>query len=632
MKRSNSKAKALSALLGATTLIIVATFALLFAGCNQAGTGGGNSGGNGGGDKPTPNHKITFSVDGANGTLKAKADGIDETDKSPISVEEGKTITFTATPSTNYRVKEWKVDDATIKDNTSNTYSHEVTKACTVKVSFEDASTPKKHEVTFSVEGENGGTLKAKADGVAETDKSPISVEENKTVTFTATPAKDYRVKGWKVGDTVVANNKTNAYTHTVTKPATITVSFEVPSVEGGAVLILKPDKHDLRLTAKTADGSAIAVEGCNETTLASGTYSATLTATGTKVILKGNIIELDFRGGYGYENPLTFLNVHGLTSLQKLTCNGLINLTSLNVQGLSSLKELQCFVNDIISLNVKDCASLEKLNCNNNKLTSLNLQGCTALKSLKCDGNKLTELNVHGLTTLQTLDCSKNELTSLIMQGCIALKELYYNDNNKLTTLDVQSCTSLEKLHCRNTKLTSLDVHGLIALQSLQCERNHLTALNVQGCTALENIYCEENQLTSLNVQGCTSLNKLRCSGNKFTELNVQGLKALQSLNCESNQLTTLNVQDCTALKYLYCYANKLNAEAFKKLFNDLPTREASDKAIAILYTEKADVTEGNHKDFTTPDPLKTAFENAKSVKHWELKKKDASGEWKEI
>ena len=110
-----------------------------------------------------------------------------------------------------------------------------------------------------------------------------------------------------------------------------------------------------------------------------------------------------------------------------------------------------------------------------------------------------------------------------------------------------------------------------------------------------------------------------------------MQGLKALQSLDCKSNQLTTLNVQDCTALKYLYCYANKLNAEAFKKLFNDLPTREASDEATAILYTEKADVAEGNHKDFTQSDPLKEAFEGAKA-KHWKLQKKDASGDWQEI
>ena len=51
---------------------------------------------------------------------------------------------------------------------------------------------PETFAVTFSA-GEHG-TLKAKADGVTETDKSPISVEKDKTVTFTAMPAENFVV------------------------------------------------------------------------------------------------------------------------------------------------------------------------------------------------------------------------------------------------------------------------------------------------------------------------------------------------------------------------------------------------------------------------------------------------------
>ena len=52
---------------------------------------------------------------------------------------------------------------------------------------------PETFAVTFSA-GEHG-TLKAKADGVTETNKSPISVEKDKTVVFTAVPEKGYEVE-----------------------------------------------------------------------------------------------------------------------------------------------------------------------------------------------------------------------------------------------------------------------------------------------------------------------------------------------------------------------------------------------------------------------------------------------------
>ena len=207
MTKFNSKHKALSALtsLRVVALITATTLALLFVGCKQTGTGGsGSGGGNGGGDKPKP-------------------------------------------------------------------------------------STPNNYSIAFSVEGtQSNGTLKAKADGIDETDKSPISVEEGKTVTFTATPSKDYQIKGWTFDGNAV-NGTNTSYTHTVSKPATITVSFElIPK----AILTLTPDNLTITVTAKTADGSDITVEGYTKTTFASGKPTSLTAKEGTtKVVLKGNII-----------------------------------------------------------------------------------------------------------------------------------------------------------------------------------------------------------------------------------------------------------------------------------------------------------------------------------------------------
>ena len=424
-----------------------------------------------------------------------------------------------------------------------------------------ESSAVPKHTVTFSVEGGHG-TLKVKADGIEKTAKSPITVEQGKTVTFTAEPAAPYVVKEWKVDGTVVTGNTSNTYTHTVTAAVDVKVRFDAPFVEGGASLILSPDKLTIRVKAVTSDGSAVAVEGCTETSLASGSTYTRLHATGTVVILKGKIIKLGCDN-----NQLTALNVQGLTALQYL-------------------------------------------NCGYNRLTALNAQGLTALQELSCYSNQLTALNVQGLTALQRLHCYNNQLTALNAQGCTALRWLVCTDN-QLTTLNVQGCTALQELRCYN---------------------NQLTALNVQGCTALQELNCGYNQLTTLNMQGLTALQRLHCYNNQLTALNVQGLTALQYLNCGYNQLTTLNVQGLTALRTLWCYNNKLTAQAFTKLFDDLPARQDSDKGECILYTEESGLSEGNHTDFSTPEALKTAFNNAKNNKKWKMYKWNGSWLWVEI
>jgi len=383
-------------------------------------------------------------------------------------------------------------------------------------------------------------------------------VEEGKWVIFTAKADEGYRVKEWKVDGNAIKGHKSNTYAHKVTKPAAITVSFEPYSVK----LTLSPGKFTVKVKAKTKDGSAIKVEGCTVTELTSD-VETTLTAIGTKVTLIGDIIELDCRGEKtpGGNKPL-------------------------------------------IALDVTGCTALQKLDCRYNFITELDVQGLTALQELYCNSNMLTVLDVRGSTALQKLDCNATQLTALNVSDCTALKELICNDN-ELSTLNASGLTKLQKLNCRNNKITSLDVSGLTALQEL---------------------ICSDNQLSTLDVSGSTALQKLYCSGNQLASLDVSGLTALQDIICRKNQLSTLNVQGCTSLKQLACYYNKLNADAFIKLFNDLPKWEESDGAKAVLYAGpdayNPQENDGNCTDFSTPESLKKAFEDARDVKHWKLQK----------
>ncbi len=546
MKRSNSTQNALGAFkkLGAVALI---TATMFFTACNQA--VGGNSGGGGGKPTPTPTPtKYTVTLNQtANGTVTASPAIPDDKLMPKDTV-----ITFTATANAGYKIGKWTVTppEALQAGGTdgSETATLKITANTTVSVSFEAIP---KHAINFSVDSTTqNGTLKAMV-GDKEIN-SGNDVEEDKTVTFTAEPSANYRVKEWKVGNTVVTGNKTNTYKHPVTKPATITVSFE--RIPEGAILTLAADKNIVAVWAKTEDNSPITVEGCTVDTLASENQKdLTANTNGAKITLKGKIIELRVDYNYPLVGPLTALDVSGLAKLQKLNCGG-NQLTSLNASGLTELKEIKCY---------------------SNKLTELNVQGCTALQKLECSSNNLPELNVQGLTALQELSCP----------------------NNKLTKLDVRGLNVLKNLRCNQNKLTSLKVKGLTALEELNCFGNNLTELDVQDLTKLQKLECEENQLAKLNASGLTKLKEINCNENQLTKLNVQGCTALKTLYCHSNKL---DAEAMTAL---------LNALPQREANEDNP-------AIALLYTGETGKTEKNCKDYTKPDGLKTAFEGAKSRK----------------
>ena len=656
MKRSNSKQKALSAFkkLEAVALI-TATLAMCFTACKQ--TVG-----------ETPKHEVAFGVEGgqsqggqsgqgtAHGTLKAKAEGLPETEASPITIEQGKVITFKAEAKAGYSVKGWTLDGKPITEvGTKAEYQHTVTAPATIKVSFlaGSATYTVKHyqeraEGGYPLEPTESETLNGTVDGEASytaktyegfTQKADFT-KINGRLTQTGTVLADgntvvelfyerntvsltFHLAGGNIEgktDDIVKTGKYGTPFTAPADPAKATGVFKgwkpaLPSPllfpasnaehtaewTPKALLTLEAGKNTVKVKAKTADGKPITVEGCTVTELANEAETTlTVTAPDRKLALIGELIELNCRGTEDASNrPLVALDVSGCTALQKLDC-AKNQLTALDVQGLKDLQELNCRSNQIPELDVHGLTALQKLYCQGNKLTTLNVQGLTALKELDCQSNKeLTALHVHGCTALQKLNCQYN----------------------KIAELDVSGLTALQELDCNTNQLKTLNVSGLTALQELSCSSNQLKTLNVSGLTALQELDCNTNQLKTLNVQGLTALQELSCSSNQLTELNVQGLTKLQQLYCSNNQLTALNVQSCTALKKLECFQNKLNADAFTKLFNDLPAREVSDKAKALLYADRAGVTEENCTNFTTPESLKKAFEGAKA-KHWKLQK----------
>lgn len=122
---------------------------------------------------------------------------------------------------------------------------------------------------------------------------------------------------------------------------------------------------------------------GCKEKKLSSG-VETTLTATGDRVILKGDITEL-----YCTDNKLTELNVQGLNNLTYLRCYN-NQFKKLNVQGLTSLKVLDCYNNQL------DKAAFTKLFNDLPKRTADDKAKCVLYAEI--DG--ITELNYKDFTS----------------------------------------------------------------------------------------------------------------------------------------------------------------------------------------------------------------------------------------
>jgi|GEM_PF-995548 len=349
----------------------------------------------------------------------------------------------------------------------------------------------------------------------------------------------------------------------------------------GKAILGISPHGKDISIKAVTADGSPVQVEGCTVTEFPSGEETV-LTATGTKVVLKGALIEL-----FCYANKLTALDVRGLTALQELYCQNNM-LTSLDVRELTGLHTLYCGKNWFTALDIRGLTALQELYCNDNEIASLDARGLTALQALHCDNNRLTSLDVQGLTALQELDCSSNAIASI----------------------DVRGLTGLRILYCENNRLTSLDVQGLTALQKLDCSSNAIASIDVRGLTGLRMLYCENNRLTSLDVQGLTALQKLVCSDNQLTALNVQGLPALQALVFQHN---------------------RLEEDALIRILNSLPDRKTDEEAEAVFYTEEDSRNEGNYTDWSSSAGLQAAIKTARA-KNWTIYKQTVGEDFEEL
>ena len=478
--RTDKKAHALRG----TATFIVAVFSaavLLFTGCPNSHS-----------NKPaTPKYKLTFSVDGG-GSLTAK---IGETEiKSDSEIEPNKTVIFTATPNTDYVVDKWTIQGGSFEAGTgtngNTTAKVKVTANTTVKVSFK-----KMYSVTFNVEGGNG-TLKATPEGGAETAASPISVEHEKTVTFTATAETDYKVEKWTItGGTFVEGGSEGSPTAKVkvTAAATVTVSFtryvKVPFGTNGEKLA-----HHLQTATPASDGIYyIEVTGLTKADLQGDGQSHTPNPSPLGEILKATPakkVALKLGGGITGLTDMSYCFVH---------CENLVSVAAIP-KGVTNMKN--CFEN---------CKNLESVAAIPKGVTNMRycFVGCENLVSAAAIPEGVTNMEAcfNGCTSLEKAPTIPNSVTDMkyCFKGCTNLKQVpsisntvtnmheCFSDCTNLTTVPSipAAVTNMQGCFANCTKLTSV---------TLECDYNPATH---QGNPAFGNAFvgCTELKAGSIKV-----------------------------------------------------------------------------------------------------------------------------------
>jgi len=224
-------------------------------------------------------NKVTFTVDGncslaavfskASRTITTSS-GIGGMISLVQRVEDGSTLTITATPDTGYQIQSWGGTCGTF-DKSTNPASFTVTEDCSISVSFEKVS------YTISTNAGDGGSITENQ-----------SVDHEESVIITAMPDTGYQISGWS-GSCGTFDEASNPVSVTGSSDCSISVSFEKVSYtiatdagNGGSITGNQSVKHgeSVGITARPDTGYQIQSWGGNCGILTKSGNSVTFTAT----------------------------------------------------------------------------------------------------------------------------------------------------------------------------------------------------------------------------------------------------------------------------------------------------------------------------------------------------------------
>ena len=184
-------------------------------------------------------YTVNFGVVKPNGTLTASVDDYPIT--TGEDVLEGSNVNFTATPNSNFQVKEWKLNGIVIQNNTTNFYTlSDLSANATVTVEFE-LIPPEYHTITIITDG--NGTAQSNV----------TSAQIGTIITLTAEANSDYQFVEWQVISGGIIINDITA------NPATFTMPDNDVEVKATFELIYVPIFYPVNFSVVSGNGTLTA-------------------------------------------------------------------------------------------------------------------------------------------------------------------------------------------------------------------------------------------------------------------------------------------------------------------------------------------------------------------------------------
>ena len=399
--------------------------------------------------------KIDFGVDGTLGTLTAKVDG------SGISsgnfVEQGKTITFTATPDSNCAVEKWTNNGTVIAGaGTNATYNHTVTADANIKVKFKytgpaltldtrNFTKEKGQNFTYTLVTSGSGSYTATPETAGIITLNTANLNSHGNITVTCSNAGSTRIK---VVDTVSGQT---ALSGTITvKPAVVILDY---FEEGGVRYhVTDKDERKVSVTAYTDSSNYAEYTGTSLTIPKEVTHGGvTYTVTG---------IERPYRWGTTLQNVTVASDNAYLSSQNGVIFNKDKTVllwypcgkpdasytvpASVTKLGEASFSDIPALTSVTLPNGLKRIGDSVFHTCTN--LTTLNLPsslesiGFSSLRSIKVSSIVVPE-NITALDGYFLAGCP--ELTSVVLPS--TLTEIYqdsFSYDPKLKTVTCKAAT----------------------------------------------------------------------------------------------------------------------------------------------------------------------------------------------
>jgi Leucine-rich repeat (LRR) protein len=256
--------------------------------------------------------------------------------------------------------------------------------------------------------------------------------------------------------------------------------------------------------------------------------------------------------------NPLTTLDVTGLTNLTRLGADFTYSLASIDLSTNVNLEVLNLDRNQLTSLDVSNNINLSNFSASVNQLTTIDLSNNTAIENLNLYDNNLSSLDLSNQTNLTWLAINSNNLTasSLILPNTSTVTIAYLSDN-PLGSIDVSSFTNLERLKVNNTNLSTIDLSSNTVLEELEANTNNFTSIDLSSLAQLTSLKLVENDLTSIDLSNNPVLSQLYLGDNDLTSLDLTNNPNIYHLELQDNLFSDIDVSMLPSLGHLYVSGN---------------------------------------------------------------------------